>query len=85
MEVKPDTGINIGSNPFYRPSNSTYGSTWMSSGGQNPLKSEDVPLYPDVVSIEINFNIGWESFSFCLFNAQDLWKKILMKIFDYLK
>jgi len=38
MEVKPDTGINIGTNPFYRPSNSSYGSTWMSSGGKNPLK-----------------------------------------------
>ena len=42
MEVKPDTGINIGSNPFYRPSNSSYGSTWMASGGKNPLKQEDV-------------------------------------------
>ena len=50
MEVKPDTGINIGNNPFYRPSNSTYGSTWMSSAGQNPISMQDVPLYPDVVS-----------------------------------
>ena len=49
MEVKPDTGINIGTNPFYRPSNSGYGSDWQSSGGLNPLKTDDVPLYPDVV------------------------------------
>ena len=55
MEVKPDTGINIGSNPFYRPSNSGYGSDWQSSGGINPLKTEDVPLYPDVVGKFYNF------------------------------
>ena len=50
MEVKPDTGINIGTNPFYRPSNASYGSAWLSSGGKDPIKMTDVPLYPDVVS-----------------------------------
>ena len=40
MEVKRDEGINIGSNPFYQPSNSTYGTNWQSSAGQDPAKLE---------------------------------------------
>ena len=51
MEVNPDKGINIGSNPFYRPSNSSYGSVWQASQGENPVKMGDIPQYPDVVSI----------------------------------
>ena len=50
MDVNPDKGINIGSNPFYRPSNSAYGSEWQASKGENPVKMGDIPLYPDVVS-----------------------------------
>ena len=50
MEVKPDEGINIGSNPFYQPSNSSYGQPWKASDGENPIKMGDIPLYSDVVS-----------------------------------
>ena len=51
MEVNPDKGINVGTNPFYRPSNSAYGSVWQASSGENPVKMGDIPQYPDVVSI----------------------------------
>ena len=53
MEVKRDEGINIGNNPFYQPSNSTYGSTWQATQDQaaNPVKMPEIPLYSDVVSI----------------------------------
>ena len=53
MEVKRDEGINIGNNPFYQPSNSTYGSTWQATGNQqaNPVNMAEIPLYSDVVSI----------------------------------
>ena len=50
MEVNPDKGMNIGANPFYRPSNSAYGSEWQASKGDNPVKMGDIPQYPDVVS-----------------------------------
>ena len=50
MEVGDNKGLNIGSNPFYRPSNSSYGSAWMASQGNNPVKMEAIPLYSDVVS-----------------------------------
>ena len=51
MEVKPDEGINIGKNPFYQPTNSSYGSAWQASAGEHPVKMSDIPLYSDVVSI----------------------------------
>ena len=51
MDVNPDKGMNVGSNPFYRPSNSSYGSQWQVSKGENTVKMGDIPLYPDVVSI----------------------------------
>ena len=53
MEVKRDEGINIGTNPFYQPSNSTYGSTWQATqnNAANPVKMAEIPLYSDVVSI----------------------------------
>lgn len=51
MEVNPDQGINVGSNPFYRPSNSAYGSQWQASKGDNPVKMNEIPQYPDVVSL----------------------------------
>ncbi len=54
MEVNPDKGINVGSNPFYRPSNSAYGSQWQASKGDNPVKMGDIPQYPDVVSTLFN-------------------------------
>ena len=54
MDVNPDKGMNVGSNPFYRPSNSAYGSQWQASKGENPVKMGDIPLYPDVVSIVRN-------------------------------
>ena len=57
MEVNPDKGINIGSNPFYRPSNSTYGSQWQASKGADPVKMGEIPQYPDVVSNSICFKI----------------------------
>ena len=50
MEVNPDQGINVGKNPFYQPSNSSYGTQWQASQGANPVKMGDVPLYSDVVS-----------------------------------
>ena len=54
MEVKPDEGINVGSNPFYQPNNQSYGQNWQASAGEHPLKMEDIPLYSDVVSHSFN-------------------------------
>ena len=54
MEVKRDEGINIGTNPFYQPSNCSYGKTWEASQGVNPIQMGDVPLYNEVVSC-----FGW--------------------------
>ena len=50
MEVKKDEGINIGTNPFYQPSNTSYGQPYVSSEGQNPLRMGDIPLYNETVS-----------------------------------
>ena len=55
MEVNNDKGLNIGSNPFYQPSNAGYGSAWQASEGQHPVKMGDIPLYSDVVSIDSYF------------------------------
>ena len=54
MEVKKDEGLNVGTNPFYQPSNSTYGTQWQASAGQHPVQMGDIPLYSDVVSILLN-------------------------------
>ncbi len=51
MEVKPDEGRNLGTNPFFKPTNSAYGTAWQASSGANPVKMENIPLYSDVVSI----------------------------------
>ena len=51
MEVKRDEGINIGNNPFYQPTNSSYGQPYISSGGENPVKMGDIPLYNETVSL----------------------------------
>ena len=51
MEVQRDEGINIGADPFYQPSNQSYGQPWKASEGSDPLKMGDIPLYSDVVSI----------------------------------
>ena len=70
MDVNPDKGLNVGTNPFYRPSNSAYGSEWQASKGENPVKMGDIPLYPDVVSI-INKSLKIVSFySFNMCNSQ---------------
>ena len=50
MEVKPDDGLNIGTNAFYQPSNAGYGTKWQASEGQHPVQMGDIPLYSDVVS-----------------------------------
>ena len=65
MDVNPDKGLNVGTNPFYRPSNSAYGSEWQASKGENPVKMGDIPLYPDVVSI---IDKSLKIVSFCSFN-----------------
>ena len=51
MEVKPDSGLNIGQNAFYQPNNAGYGSNWQASQGTHPVQMGDIPLYSDVVSI----------------------------------
>eukprot|EP00356_Strombidium_inclinatum_P011959 CAMPEP_0170494992 /NCGR_PEP_ID=MMETSP0208-20121228/14955_1 /TAXON_ID=197538 /ORGANISM="Strombidium inclinatum, Strain S3" /LENGTH=93 /DNA_ID=CAMNT_0010771121 /DNA_START=1 /DNA_END=282 /DNA_ORIENTATION=+ len=53
MEVKKDEGINIGTNPFYQPTNSSYGKSWEASGGENPVKMGDLPLYSEVGSRDL--------------------------------
>ena len=70
MEVKRDEGINIGSNPFYQPSNSTYGSTWQATQNQeaNPVKMPEIPLYSDVVSIFMIINHFQKPFDFVTVN-----------------
>ena len=53
MEVKPDEGRNLGSNPFFKPTNSAYGTAWQASSGADPIKMDNIPLYSDVVSSTI--------------------------------
>ena len=52
MEVKKDEGMNVGTNPFYKPNNASYGTSWQASNGSNPVQMGDIPLYSDIVSIE---------------------------------
>ena len=51
MEVGQDKGMNIGTNPFFQPSNSSYGQGWQSSDGAHPTNISDIPKYDEVVSI----------------------------------
>ena len=38
------------SNPFYITNNGGYGTAWASTGGENPVKAEQTPLYSEIVS-----------------------------------
>ena len=65
MEVKKDEGMNVGTNPFYKPNNGSYGTSWQSSSGANPIQMGDIPLYSDIGNRDLalkNSNQGAEIF-----------------------
>ena len=50
MDVTKHDALEIGQNPFYRPSNNEYGEPWLSTQEKKPQEIAEIPSYSELVS-----------------------------------